>query len=148
MLRPRWRTSLRRQQHSYPSGRILRFFLDNCVPAAVARVFTEAGHEVILQKQAIATDSSDLLVAIASATNDAILVSWDTDFKAIASRAGVSQKRLRKLSRIHFRCTEPQAADRLKKAMSWIEAEWDIAQKSADKRMFLEILSNAFKTVR
>ncbi|MEJ0028048.1 MAG: DUF5615 family PIN-like protein [Rhizomicrobium sp.] len=126
----------------------MRFFLDNCVPTAVARVLAEAGHEVILQKQAIAPDSSDSLVAIASATNDAILVSWDTDFKGIASRAGVSHKRLRKLSRIHFRCTEPQAADRLRKAMSWIEAEWAIAQKSPDKRMFLEIQGNALKSIR
>lgn len=126
----------------------MRFFLDNCVPAAVAQVLRDAGHEVILQKDAIATDSSDTLVAIASATNDAILVSFDSDFKAIAARAAVSQKRLRKLSRIHFRCSYPQAADRLKKALSWVEAEWEIAQASPDSRMFLEILGNALKTVR
>lgn len=126
----------------------MRFFLDNCVPVAVARVLEDAGHEVILQKQAIATDSSDLLVALASAANDSVLVTFDSDFKAIASRSGVSQKRLRKLSRIQFRCTEPQAAERLKKAMSWVEEEWKIAQRSPDKRMFLEILSNALKTIR
>ncbi len=50
---------------------------------------------------------------------------------------------LRKLSRIHFKCTHPQAADRLKKAMSWIETEWKIAEASPDKRMFLEIQGNA-----
>lgn len=126
----------------------MRFFLDNCVPAAIARFLEEAGHEVILQKQAVATNSSDLLVALASATNDAILVSWDSDFKAIASRSGVSQARLRKLSRIHFRCKEPDGVRRLKKAMSWIEAEWEIAQKSPDKRMFLEIQGNALKSNR
>ena len=82
----------------------MRFFLDNCVPDTVAQVLRGAGHEVILQRDAIATDSSDTLVAIASATNDAILVSFDSDFKAIAARASVSQKRLRKLSRIHMRC--------------------------------------------
>ena len=129
-------------------GGLLRFFLDNCVPKAVSRVLTDAGHEVIFQSQAIATDSSDTLVAIASATNDAILISFDSDFKALASRSNVSQRRLRRLSRIHFRCTEPQAAERLKKALSWVEAEWKIAQASPDKRMFLEILSNALKSVR
>lgn len=114
----------------------------------MARVLRDAGHEVILQKEAIATDSSDTLVALASAANDAILITFDTDFKAIASRAGVSQKRLKKLSRIQFRCTEPQAADRLGKALSWIEAEWEVAQSSPDKRMFLEILGNALKSLR
>jgi len=126
----------------------LRFFLDNCVPTAVAQVFRDAGHEVILQRDAIATDSSDTMVAIASAENDAVLVSFDSDFKAIADRASVSRRRLRRLSRIHFRCTPPQAADRLKKAMTWIEAEWAIAEASPDKRMFLEIQGNALKSLR
>lgn len=114
----------------------------------MARVLRDAGHEVIFQKEAIATDSSDLLVALASAANDAILVTFDSDFKAIASRAGVSQRRLHKLSRIQFKCTEPQASDRLEKALSWVEAEWAIAQSSPDKRMFLEILGNALKSLR
>lgn len=126
----------------------MRFFLDNCVPTAVARALTDAGHDVILQKDAIATDSSDTLVAIASAENDAILVSFDRDFKEIANRAAVSRRRLKKLSRIHFKCTPPQAADRLKKALSWIEQEWVVAEKSPDKRMFLEIQGGALKTLR
>jgi len=87
-------------------------------------------------------------VAIASAANDAILVSFDKDFKAIASRFGTSQARLRKLSRISFRCAYPQAAKRLEVALSFIEAEWEIAQASADKRMFVEIQGNALRTIR
>jgi hypothetical protein len=63
-------------------------------------------------------------------------------------RAAVSQKRLRKLSRIHFRCTYPQAAERLKKALSWVEAEWKIAQAAPDKRMLLEIQGSALKSCR
>lgn len=126
----------------------MRFFLDHCVPASVATVLTNAGHEVIVQKTAIPQDSSDILVAIASAANEAILVSFDKDFKAIASRFGVSQKRLRKLSRIAFKCSYPQAAVRLKKAMDFIEAEWKLAQLSPDTRMFVEIQGAALRTVR
>ncbi len=126
----------------------MRFFLDNCVPAAVARVLKDAGHDVILQKEAIATDSSDTLVAIASAENDAILISFDKDFKEIATRAAISRRRLKTLSRIHFKCTHPQAADRLAKALSWIEQEWIVAGRSPDKRMFLEIQGAALKSLR
>jgi hypothetical protein len=126
----------------------MRFFLDNCVPESVRDVLTAAGHEVIRQREAIASDSSDTLVAIASVTNAAILVSHDKDFKAIASRVGVSQTRLRKLSRIHFRCAEPKAARRMRDALDLIEYEWSRAQNRADQRMFIEIQDNGLKTVR
>src|SRR5690242_16936420 len=116
----------------------MRFFLDHCVPSSVAHVLKDAGHEVILQRDAIATDASDTLVAIASAANDAILISFDKDFKSIASRFGVTQVRLRKLSRIQFRCLAPKAAARLKLALPFIQAEWEIAQQSSDTRMFVE----------
>jgi predicted nuclease of predicted toxin-antitoxin system len=126
----------------------MRFFLDHCVPASVADVLTNAGHEVIVQKTAIPQDSSDTMVAIASAANEAILVSFDKDFKAIATRFGVSQKRLRKLSRVAFLCSYPQASKRLEIALPFIAAEWEIAQKSTDTRMFIEIQGAALKTVR
>lgn len=127
----------------------MRFFLDHCVPTSVAQEFTRAGHEVILQKEAIPGDSADSLVAIASVENDAILVSFDKDFKAIASRFNVSQRRLRKLSRVAFKCTYDQAAKRLKQgAMAFIENEWAIAQQKSDKRMFVEVQGAALRTLR
>src|SRR6185312_3601395 len=66
--------------------RPLRFFLDNCVPDSVGRALAEFGHEVMYQRNAIVTDAPDVLVALASAQNDAILVTFDKDHKAIASR--------------------------------------------------------------
>jgi hypothetical protein len=126
----------------------VKFFLDHCVPASVATVLTNAGHEVIVQKSAIPADSSDIMVAVASAANEAILVSFDKDFKAIASRFGVSQKRLRKLSRIAFKCDYPKAAARLQLALAFIEAEWKIAQATPDTRMFVEIQGAALRTIR
>ena len=126
----------------------MRFFLDHCVPVSVAHVLREANHDVMVQKDAIPGDSSDIMVALASAANEAILVSFDKDFKAIASRFGVSQRRLRKLSRIAFKCSYPKAADRLKAALPFIQTEWDIALQSPDTRMFVEILGNALKTLR
>ena len=99
----------------------MRFFLDHCVPAGVSRVLIAAGHEVIIQKEALATDAPDPLVALTSAQNNAILVSFDSDYKALASRMGVSNSRLKRLSRIHCRCEYPEAEKRIKLALSFIE---------------------------
>jgi predicted nuclease of predicted toxin-antitoxin system len=126
----------------------LRFFLNHCVPASVARVLRDAGHVVILQKDAIATDESDPIVALASAENDAILISTDKDYRKIATRFGVSNTRLRKLSRIQLRCSEPDAASCVAAGMKFIEHEWELAQSFNDKRIFIEILGFGFKTVR
>jgi predicted nuclease of predicted toxin-antitoxin system len=125
----------------------LRFFLDNCVPDSVGRVLAEAGHEVIYQRDVIPKDSPDKLVALTSAANEAILISFDRDHRAIASRMRVSHRKLRTLSRIDFRCTEPQAAQRIKIGLALIEAEWEHAQLSGG-RLFMEIQGAAFKTNR
>jgi predicted nuclease of predicted toxin-antitoxin system len=126
----------------------LRFFLDNCVPDSVGRVLEAAGHTVIYQRDVIAVDSPDRVVALAAAKNDAILISIDKDHKAIASRFHVSNKQLRKLSRIDLRCSEPEAARRIELALDFIVFEWERAGRASDQRMFLEIQGNAFKTVR
>ena len=76
----------------------MRFFLDHCVPAGVGRVLVAAGHEVIVQKEALAINAPDPLVALTSAQNNAILVSFDRDHKALAHRMGVSNSRLKRLS--------------------------------------------------
>lgn len=126
----------------------LRFFLDNCVPDSVGSVLRDAGHEVIHQRDVIAGDSPDMLVALTSAENDAILVTFDKDFKTIASRFRVSNRRLRKLSRVDFTCSEPQAAERMKIALSFVEAEWRVSKKSRDRRMFISIGTNVLRTIR
>lgn len=126
----------------------MRFFLDNCVPHSVGRVLEAGGHEVIYQREVLAADAADTLVALGSVENDAVLISFDKDFREIASRRKISKRGLRKLSRIHLRCREPRAAERISKALSLIEAEWKLAQQAPDSRMFIELQENAIKTLR
>lgn len=126
----------------------LRFFLDNCVPDSVGHALLAAGHEVIFQREALAVDAADTLVAIASAENEAILISQDKDFATIASRLRISHRSLRKLSRISLKCSEVQAAARITAGLSLIEAEWAIAKASPNGRMFIEIYKAGFKTIR
>jgi predicted nuclease of predicted toxin-antitoxin system len=126
----------------------MRFFLDHNVPASVGRTLRDGGHEVIIQSDALAADAPDPLVALTSAENDAILITFDRDYRSIASRLGASNRRLKRLSRIQFRCNEPAAAKRIALGLSFIEHEWELAQSSTDKRIFLEIQGNGFKTIR
>ena len=128
---------------------VLRLLLDHNVPVSVANVFRARGHDVRLVKDILPTDSSDRLVAAVSEDEGAILVSADRDFKLIAPRIPKSQRtRFLRLIRISLECSEYLAAVRIDAAMSLIEAEWEIAQRSRDARMFITISTTGIKTHR
>jgi predicted nuclease of predicted toxin-antitoxin system len=63
----------------------MRFFTDQNVPDAVNRFLISQAYEVVALREQIPTDSPDSLVAAVAEANDAILVTFDPDFKAIAS---------------------------------------------------------------
>ena len=126
----------------------IRFFIDNCVPDSVAGVLRNAGHEVILLRDSIAPDAPDSFVAAVAELHGAVLVSYDKDFRSLAPRIGVGQRRFRTLSRIGFKCSEPQAARRLESALSLIEHEWTLAQSVPDKRIMIEIGPTYIRTIR
>jgi hypothetical protein len=47
-----------------------------------------------------------------------------------------------------FRCAEPKHVGRLEVGLSLIESEWKLSQSASDSRMLVEIMDNAFKTIR
>lgn len=126
----------------------LRFFIDQNVPDSVGRVLQAAGHEVILLRQQLVTNAPDPLVAAVSEMFGAILISHDKDFKSLAPRMEIGRRRFGRLSRIALECSEPQAAQRVKAALSLIEHEWDVAQANKDKRMIVHIGQSIIKTIR
>lgn len=126
----------------------LKFFIDQCVPDSVGRVLRAAGYSVELLREKLATDSPDQLVAAYSELSGAVLVSLDRDFRSLAPRIGIGQQRFRRLSRIGLRCDEPVAARRIESALSLIEHEWARAQRSADKRMIIEVGPTYIRTIR
>jgi predicted nuclease of predicted toxin-antitoxin system len=128
----------------------MRFFTDQNVPDAVNRFLISKGYIAIPLREQIPASSPDSLVAAVAEASEAILVTFDADFKAIASRFGIGQKRFTKLSLIRFeKCRESQAARRLEEALSLIEHEWAFgnAQK-LDRRMFIVIQSQTIRTHR
>ena len=126
----------------------MRFLLDENVPNSVAAVLEDHGHEVSSVRDIMPVASPDPVVATISEERDAILVSHDKDFRSIAPRVHMSRARFRRLSRIALKCNEPQDAQRVEKAMSLIEAEYEIARQSEDSRMIITIANGYIRTER
>ena len=103
---------------------------------------------MILLRDILPTNSPDPIVASVAELNGAILVSFDKDFKTLAPRIGIGQQRFRRLSRVQFRCNEPEAAQRLTLALPLIEFEWATAQTASDRRMIVEIGPTYLRTLR
>jgi predicted nuclease of predicted toxin-antitoxin system len=118
------------------------------VPVAVARVFESHGHEVVPFEDVLQRGSPDIVVCRAAEANDAVLIAFDKDMKAIARRLGISGQRFRRLHLIHFQCPEPQAASRLVEAMSLIEHEWAWCQSKAARRIHISIGTQVLRTFR
>ena len=127
----------------------MRFFVDHCVPESVAKLLEESGYQAIRLRDRTAPDSPDALVAAVSEANNAVLVTMDGDFKSIASRSGIGNRRFRKLSLLRFeKCRESDSANRLKAALSLIEHEFDYRNGAKDRSMFVVITYETIRTHR
>lgn len=127
----------------------MRLFIDHCVPESAAKTFEARGYEVVRLREKTAPDSPDTLVAAVAEANNAVLVTMDGDFKSIAARVGIGQRRYRRLSLIRFeKCRESQAASRLETAFSLIEHEWKAGNGTRDRRMFVVITAETIRTHR
>jgi predicted nuclease of predicted toxin-antitoxin system len=112
------------------------FMLDENVPQDVADILIERGHKAEFIREYVVPGSPDQVVATASEELEAILVSFDGDFETISPRIPRGQRRrFRKLSRIWMRCSEPQAAQRLLKALDFVDREFDLTTPSSPMRL-------------
>src|SRR6266403_3522962 len=104
------------------------FMLDENVPQDVADMLNEQGHKAEFIRDYVPPGSPDPVVATVSQELNAILLSFDGDFEVIAPRIPRGHRgRFRKLSRIWMRCSEPQAAERLKKGLDLVSSEYALA---------------------
>jgi len=127
----------------------VKFFIDQNVPDSVGQFLASNHYEVVSLRRRIPTNSPDTLVAAVAEANNAILVTFDPDFKALASRIGIGRRRFARLSLIRFeRCRESQAAKRMEAALSLIEHEWAIGSGLRDRRLFVVITSQTIRTHR
>ena len=101
----------------------MRLLFDHNMPVSAADAFRENGHEVIFLKDVLPPDSKDPIVAATAEINEAVLVTFDRDFKKMASRISRGQaRRFRNLSKmgavIHPQGQPPSRAGR-GRAMRW-----------------------------
>lgn len=126
----------------------LRLFLDEGVPDSVGHAFLEAGHEVHFLNRSLARGSSDQLVCAIADINNAVLVALDGDMRRIAQGHGVGSGRYLRLGLIKLSCFEPDAADRVRAAMSLIEHEWMFTEGREGRRIFVEISDRVMRSHR
>lgn len=123
--------------------------LDENIPILVAEELRELGHEAVTIRDFAYRKTDDEAVGELAEDLEAVLITADRDFQSIAPRIPDGQRRrFRKLSRIWLRCTASRSGERLRKAMSFIEAEHDIALNSRDRRMLLEIGTSYIRSNR
>jgi predicted nuclease of predicted toxin-antitoxin system len=127
----------------------MHFMLDENVPQDVADMLTKHGHKAEFIREYVPPGAPDPLVATVSEELNAILVSFDGDFERIAPRIPRGHRaRFRRLSRIWMCCGEPQAAERLKRGLPLVHAEYELAQTQRDRRMLMWVARGYYKTIR
>jgi hypothetical protein len=84
--------------------------------------------------------SPDQLIAVTADKIGAVVVTWDQDFRHIVARISKEGAgRLRHVSRINFKCSEPQGKARLEQEIDHIEFIYERKLAARDKRMLVEI---------
>lgn len=127
----------------------MQFILDENVPKDMADMLIKHGHTAVYIRDFVPPGSPDPLVATVAQELDAVLISFDGDFQTIAPRIPHGQRtRFRTLSRIWMRCYEPDGADRLEQALSFVTTEFALAQQRADKRMLIWVGTSYLRTDR
>jgi predicted nuclease of predicted toxin-antitoxin system len=126
---------------------IILFFTDQNVPESVAKALEAAGHTVTRLRDVMPTDSADAVVAAACEQAGLVLLTHDNDFKNMAARMRISNRRFRKLSFIRLGCRESRSATRIQAALSLIEHEWEIAQ-ATNGRLQIHLGDEVIRTSR
>jgi predicted nuclease of predicted toxin-antitoxin system len=127
----------------------MRFMLDENVPAGVAAMLIERGHEAEYIRDYVPPGAADPVVATVAQELEAVLISFDGDFQRIAPRIPHGQRaRFRRLSRVWLRCREPRAADRLSIALSFIETEMRMVESGELDRFAICVGDSFLRTDR
>lgn len=108
----------------------------------------EAGHQVAFLNKTLSRGSSDHLVCTIADINEAILVALDGDMKRIAQGHGIGTSKYLRLGLIKLSCFEPDAAGRVREAMSLIEHEWTASAGKEGRRIFVEIGNQVIRSFR
>jgi len=123
--------------------------IDENVPESVTDFLRARGHDVRLVREVLPAGTADPILARIGDELEAIVVTWDKDFRRVISRVPFgSRAAFRRLGRISFRCNEARGRARIEELIEWIEFEYAQVQKRRDKRLIVEIGDNSFRVIR
>lgn len=118
------------------------FFTDQNVADSAGNALAARGHVLVRLRDRMDPETPDDLVAAACLHNGHVLISHDSDFRGLAMRLAISQKQYQnKFHRIDLRCFEPEAAEKLRLALPFIELEWQLTAL-AGRQMVVEVRKN------
>lgn len=131
------------------SGQLcIPFFTDHNVADSAGTMLVTLGHQLTRLRDCMLPDTKDPLVALACAEGGHVLVTHDTDFRAISARLNIRQEQFQRLlHRVELKCFEPRAAARLKDSMTLIESEWAIA-KATGAAMVIQVFESSIRIQR
>lgn len=122
----------------------MRLIFDQNVPESVVEFLGGRGHEVLRARDLLLAQAPDEVLAAVGDRNEAIVVSWDKDFKVLASKMPSGTKtRFRKLGRSNFQCKESQGKKRLEQVIELVDFAYARSQQQPDKR-FIAIIGTSF----
>jgi predicted nuclease of predicted toxin-antitoxin system len=120
--------------------------IDENVPQSVADFFVQRGHEVKYVRDLFPGGTADPVIATIGDRLSAIVVTWDHDFRSIASRVPKGNvNKIRNLGRISFSCKYEEGRAQLERWIKAVELHYELAQTRDDVRMIVEIQGNAIK---
>jgi predicted nuclease of predicted toxin-antitoxin system len=125
----------------------VRLLIDENVPDSVSNFLRERGHEVLLVRDIQPRGTPDPVIAALADKTSAIIVTFDSDFRALAKRWGVGRGRFRRCGRISFKCDYAKALGRIKQLIERIEVEYDFVSQQSDGRLMLQITATTFTVI-
>jgi predicted nuclease of predicted toxin-antitoxin system len=126
----------------------MRLLIDENVPRSVAEFFASRGHSVQYVRDLLPPSTPDPVIAQIGDRLSAIVVTWDRDFRKVASRVPAGNRtKFRRLGRISFQCKEPRGVPLLELWIESIEFHYQQALKRRDFRMIVQIQESGFKVM-
>ena len=120
--------------------------IDENVPASVASLFKDRGHDVMLVADLFPAGSPDPVIAAIADRMGAIVVTWDRDFEQLVRRVPAGNRaQFRRLGRISFRCNEARGRRLLERWIDMVEFHYERAREQPDFRMIVQIQESGVK---
>lgn len=126
----------------------MSLLIDENVPDSVATFLRERGHTVHLSRDILAQGTKDPVIAKLGDHMTSIIVTFDKDFKKLASRVSAGERqRFRHLGRISLLCPAPRTLERVTKFIDAIEFHYEQALQQPDKRLIIELGDSYFRVI-